>query len=236
MPTEDGPSSRRYVALLVAVALLVVAVASLRRRPKERPGTNGDEASTTSTGDQPVGEPVTTAESRDVAPGARAVPTGGAAPLDAAARERLRGAIWGALGEAEPAASTVDAAAAAYVLPLSVPDPPGDPGSMEPSYIQDRVRSDFFPLAKGCYDDALKAHADLAGQIVLRFIIVGDAKIGGIVESVDVLDKSTLRDPAMIECIRESFLDTRFPPPEHGGWVSVEYPITFLPDDDDGGD
>jgi hypothetical protein len=107
---------------------------------------------------------------------------------------------------------------------------------MEPGYIRERVRNDFFPFAKDCYAEAVKAQGDLAGELVLRFIIVGDSKIGGIVESVDVLDKSTLRDHAMIECIRESFLGTKFPASEHGGWVSVEYPISFSPDDDDGAD
>jgi hypothetical protein len=107
---------------------------------------------------------------------------------------------------------------------------------MEPGYIRERVRNDFFPFAKVCYAEAVKAQGDLAGELVLRFIIVGDSKIGGIVESVDVLDKSTLRDHAMIECIRESFLGTKFPASEHGGWVSVEYPISFSPDDDDGAD
>jgi hypothetical protein len=163
------------------------------------------------------------------------MPSAGSTVIDAAARERLRETIWGALGEGIPDSGS-EHPSTAYVLPVSVPDPPGDAGGMEPSYIQDRVRHDFFPFARDCYAEALKETGDLAGQIVLRFIIVGDSKIGGIVESVDVLDKSTLRDPAMIECIRESFLGTKFPPPEHGGWVSVEYPISFSPDDDEAGD
>jgi hypothetical protein len=72
---------------------------------------------------------------------------------------------------------------------------------------------------------------DPRGQIVFWFAIVGDEKVGGIVESVDVLDESTLRDPEMIECMRESFLSVTFPPPKGGGFVTVKYPMMFAPDD-----
>ena len=74
------------------------------------------------------------------------------------------------------------------------------------------------------------------GKSNLWFVIVGDAQIGGIVESVDVLNKSTLRDPDVIECLRESFLGITFPPPKGGGYVTVEYPIEFSPEDDDAAD
>jgi len=50
-----------------------------------------------------------------------------------------------------------------------------------------------------------------------------------------VLNKSTLRDPDVIECLRESFLGVTFPPPKGGGAVTVEYPIVFSNSDDDGG-
>ena len=50
---------------------------------------------------------------------------------------------------------------------------------------------------------------------------------------MDVLDKSTLRDPEFIDCMRQSFLSVTFPPPEGGGMVTVEYPIVFSPGDDD---
>ena len=61
--------------------------------------------------------------------------------------------------------------------------------------------------------------------------IVGDAKIGGVVESADVLDRSTLRDAEMIKCMRESMLTMTFPPPKQGGFVTVEYPLVFSNDD-----
>jgi hypothetical protein len=67
--------------------------------------------------------------------------------------------------------------------------------------------------------------------VQFAFNIVGDAKIGGIVEAVDVLDTSTLRDPDTIDCMRQSFLSVTFPPPPDGGTVTVVYPIEFTSDD-----
>jgi len=90
-------------------------------------------------------------------------------------------------------------------------------------------------MALGCYEDAEKRTPGLRGRIVLHFAVVGDSKIGGIVESADVLDASTIRDPMMIDCMRESMLSMTFPPPKQGGFVTVEYPIEFSPDEPDGG-
>jgi hypothetical protein len=225
---------------LVATAVVLVVAFALREPAHSSRAAAAAAAGSTTRGDEhgaadlarDLGAPETAAPRSAVA---RATPSDGSTILDAAARARLRETIWGALGEELPD-SGIERPPTAYVLPISVSDPPGANGRMEPEYIRDRVRNDFFPFARDCYAEALKTKGDLAGRIVLHFVIVGDSKIGGIVESVDVLDKSTLRDPTMIECIRESFLGTKFPPPENGGWVSVDYPISFSPDDDEAGD
>jgi hypothetical protein len=153
---------------------------------------------------------------------------------DRAARDRMRELIWRAFRQPPPPNETARPNVP-YVLPSAVPEPPGVPGRLEPEYIQDRMHSDFFPMARGCYEDATKRHPGLEGQIVLRFAIVGDNGIGGIVESADVMDRSTIRDQDMIECMRESMLSMTFPPPQQGGFVTVEYPILFGPEDPDGG-
>jgi hypothetical protein len=66
-------------------------------------------------------------------------------------------------------------------------------------------------------------------------VLVGDAEIGGVVESADVMDQSTIRDQGMIACIRESMLSMTFQPPSKGGFVTIEYPIDFHPDEPDAG-
>ncbi len=156
--------------------------------------------------------------------------------LDRKKRDDLRAAIWRSLGQDIPDAAP---APAAYVLP-EVPPWPDDPGDhenalgrLDPQYIQDRVRNEFFPLARKCYGDMSERIADAGGRVVLAFDIVGNKNIGGIVEQVDVLNKSTLRDPAFIDCMRQSFLSVRFPPPEGGGMVTVEYPIEFSAEEQD---
>lgn len=67
---------------------------------------------------------------------------------------------------------------------------------------------------------------------MLHFTVVGDHSVGGVVESTDVMDRSTTHDPAMIECIREAMLSMSFPPPEQGAFVTIEYPIDFDPDEE----
>jgi hypothetical protein len=160
--------------------------------------------------------------------------------IDPERREELRRAIWEAIAHAPPPEAAPSKRGAPYVLPdrppWDVPAPrandaaPGIPG-IDPKYIQQRVRDDFFPLASGCYDDALTRAPGLHGKVVFAFNIVGDARTGGIVEAVDVLSESTLRDPEVIDCMRQSFLSVVFPPPASGGEVTVVYPIEFAPDD-----
>ncbi len=147
-------------------------------------------------------------------------------------RDRMRDLIWQAFGQAPPPNET-SRPNVPYVLPSAVPEPPGIPGRIGPQYIQDRMHADFFPMARDCYDEAAKRSPGLEGTVVLRFAIVGDAHVGGVVESADVMDRSTIRDQAMIECMRESMLSMTFPPPETGGFVTVEYPVNFSPDEGD---
>jgi hypothetical protein len=154
--------------------------------------------------------------------------------LDRAKRDQLREAIWRSLGEEAPDAAPP--AKPAYVLPELPPWPegPSDSGpGIEPKYIQERVRKEFFPVALKCYTDMTDRIPDAGGSVVLAFDIVGNQNIGGIVEQVDVLNKSTLRDPQFVECMRQSFLSVTFPPPKGGGWVTVGYPIEFSPGEDE---
>jgi hypothetical protein len=157
----------------------------------------------------------------------------GATTKDRVKREAMRELIWRAFGRPPPPAAKAQPTSE-YVLPKEPPPAPeGDGGTIEPKYIQEHVRNEFFDLAKGCYADAIPKLANPRGRVVFWFTIVGDEKIGGIVESVAVLDESTLRDPEMIECMRQSFLSVTFPPPRGGGWVTVGYPIEFSPGEDE---
>lgn len=159
------------------------------------------------------------------------------AELRSETRERLRERLGASYPTAKPVARRPRASAQA------APPPPPEPAGastgprIEPKYIQERVREDFFPLARQCYEDALRRKPGVAGKVLLKFTIVGDEKIGGIVEESSIGEESTLRDDEFDTCMSESMMSMTFPPPKGGGTVTVTYPIDFSPGDDesDGG-
>lgn len=128
----------------------------------------------------------------------------------------------------KPAASTPPIAA-----PPSGNDDSSAPPGIEPKYIQERVRQDFFPLARDCYTSLLKRSPKVGGRAEIHFTIVGDESIGGIVEDASLGDGSTLNDAEFDDCIRESMMTMTFPPPKGGGSVTVTYPVEFSAGDDD---
>jgi hypothetical protein len=112
----------------------------------------------------------------------------------------------------------------------------GPSHNLSKEYLQTRMREDFFPLARACYVSALAKAPTLRGQIVVDFMIVGDAKVGGIVDQAKINDRSTITDAEFTGCIRESMLSMVFAPPDDNGWITVTYPFKFSPDEDDGTD
>jgi len=116
---------------------------------------------------------------------------------------------------------------------LTIPAGKNGPShNLSREYLQARIRDDFYPLAKACYETALAARPKLAGKIVVDFMIVGDAKVGGIVDQAKINDRTDIADAQMSDCIRESMLSMVFSPPENNGWVTVTYPFVFAPDGD----
>jgi hypothetical protein len=118
---------------------------------------------------------------------------------------------------------------------LTIPAGASGPShNLSREYLQARIREDFYPLALACYESALAAQPKLAGKIVVDFMIVGDAKVGGIVDQAKINDRTDIDDAKMTGCIRESMLSMVFAPPENDGWVSVTYPFEFAPEGDAG--
>jgi len=146
--------------------------------------------------------------------------------VDRAVRDALRKRIlegWAA--GAEPAV------AAAAKQGRFVPAPTGDGGqAMEPAYIQEVVRAEFFPMARACYGELL-SRKDAGGRIEMSFTIVADEHLGGIVEDVSVGTDGGIADEKMTTCMRESMSTLAFRPPAHGGMVTVVYPMVFAQDD-----
>jgi FecR protein len=161
------------------------------------------------------------------------------AALDRARADRMRDDLRRLFAEAGPAWGAPEPSAPSShapnhpTMPL-VPDGDGGDG-VDPSYLQKIVRSDFFPLARQCYDAASARNPALAGTIELKFRILGDPSIGGVVSEATLGDKTTIDDPEMRTCMAESMMSVTFAAPPHGGEVTVVYPIVFSPDEPDGG-
>ncbi len=94
-------------------------------------------------------------------------------------------------------------------------------------YIQTVVREEFFPLAKKCYEDFL-GKKDAGGRLEMKFTIVGDQKVGGVVDDVDLVVDGGIDDEELLTCMRESFLGVAFRPPPKD-WITVVYPIELHP-------
>ena len=149
---------------------------------------------------------------------------------DAKVRDALRKRIlagWAASAEPEVAAAAKEG--------RFVPAPEGpDGGRMDPKYIQEVIRDEFFPMARKCFEELLARKKDAKGRIEMSFTIVADEKLGGILEDVEAdHGDGGLADDKMTTCMRESMSSLAFRPPAHGGIVTVVYPIEFAPGDDD---
>jgi hypothetical protein len=163
----------------------------------------------------------------DPAPGASGASAASTPVLDKKARDELRRRIlagWAAGDDAEAAA-----AARAGRVPEKAPSG----GPLDAKYIQEVVRSDFFPMAVKCYEELQIRKKDARGRIEIKFKIIGDEKLGGIIEEADIDNDGGLADEKLDTCLRESFLSLSFKPPPKGGWVTVVYPMEFSPDDPD---
>ncbi|MET0594086.1 MAG: AgmX/PglI C-terminal domain-containing protein [Polyangiaceae bacterium] len=116
---------------------------------------------------------------------------------------------------------------------LTIPRGTNGPShNLSREYLEQRIREDFYPMAIACYEAALADTPTLAGKVVVDFMIVGDTKVGGIVDQAKINDRTTIADTKMTDCLRESMLSMVFAAPDNDGWVTVTYPFVFAPDGD----
>jgi hypothetical protein len=101
-------------------------------------------------------------------------------------------------------------------------------------FFQERIRNDFVPMAKGCYQDFLRRKPEAEGDVVVGFEVMGDETVGGVVSSAEIRDESTLRDESLETCLRESFLSVYFDPPPAGAVATIRMPFHFAHGDVDG--
>ncbi|MEM6293653.1 MAG: hypothetical protein AAGA54_20430 [Myxococcota bacterium] len=205
--------------------------------------TTGDALVRNDHGGARVGPTQTAVASEHVAPRNEPAPIVAKAPrpraptkLTAAQRRDVQRRLADALAERRTAPpKTPDEGAAEEAIA-------GDLGVLQKEYIREVVAEDLVPLASECYESVLANAPDLGGRVVMRFSIVGDESVGGLVEEVAFEDPNAPQDPEaeravpsfplaehpeFEECMRESTASMLFEPPQGGGRVTVTYPIVF---------
>ncbi len=218
---RDG--ARRWAAAGATLVLLATGVYFTLVRPRvPRSASHGaaeDEDPTASAEPPPAAITTASGEPTDAASPARPV-------LDKAKRDAMREAIYRAWGMAPPDERT---------HPSTWPTSPSASGEgFGKDYVRERIRDDYYPLAKDCYERGLKKNPKLAGKLVASFRIVGTKNTGGLVDWVDTASEdNTLDDREVLECMKQSLYSVTFDPPPHDGVVTVTYPIEFSPDERD---
>ncbi len=157
--------------------------------------------------------------------------------VDRARADRMRQALTALFAEAglpwgAPEPPGAASAPSAYpTMPVLAGSGPDAAPRIDPKYIQERVRGDLFPLAMQCYQSGMAKDPKLAGRIELKFTIMGDPKVGGVVGEASLGDGTTIADPEFQTCVKESLMSVSFDAPPNGGEVTVVYPIDFSPDE-----
>lgn len=225
---------RKILGLVAVLAAMAVALYAFQHAAPSGPVAQTDLPESDATG-----APTATDAPRPGPPPPRGIPVLDRKRADEM-REQLRalfaeaGTAWGA---AEPDPSTAPKRPGFAEMPA--PAGSGNQAqSAQGKYIQSVVREQFFPLARQCYEAAIAKHPGLAGKVELEFRIVGDKRVGGVVDQASLGDAGTLslRDDAFSQCMTESMMSVSFDAPPDGREVTVKYPIEFSPDDPDGGD
>jgi hypothetical protein len=101
-------------------------------------------------------------------------------------------------------------------------------------YVKDRMREDFMPLARQCYEHELEKDPKFSGRFVLKYRIVGDKHIGGVVDSAVYDDeKTTMKSASFAQCMTESMMSVSFgAPPEDQHEINITYPYVFSAGDE----
>lgn len=86
----------------------------------------------------------------------------------------------------------------------------------------DRVVKMRMDKIRGCYQRALQRDPSLSGEIVIRFEVGADGTIGSA-----SIKRSSIANSGVESCVREQFLQMRFPRPNGNQTVQVTYPIVF---------
>ena len=100
---------------------------------------------------------------------------------------------------------------------------------LRPHEIQGVIRSQWFPHAKGCYEELLKRDPAAGGKLVLDYAIEG--KDGSVVDATVETDDRPFEEETFQTCLLDSLTGLRFPA-FGSGRTTVRYPVVMTPGDD----
>ena len=106
--------------------------------------------------------------------------------------------------------------------------PPADPKAPE-TRSMDVIRKlvmDNRKAARKCYEDARKDLKDLKGDVVIHFVLDPEGKV----KSAELnQERSTLKSPAVSDCVIGVVKSIPFPKSSRGMETSTNYPFNFTP-------
>ena len=102
-----------------------------------------------------------------------------------------------------------------------VPGKPVVKGSLDKEIIRRVVRQHRNEI-RYCYEKQLQKKPDLAGKVVVKFVVSATGKVQSA-----VVAETTLKDEAVEGCVTKRVRRWTFPEPKGGGIVVVKYPFLF---------
>jgi hypothetical protein len=216
--------SRLRIKTLVAVAAVGAVLAGLLvllwsgRSPDPEP-----KASRSAESPPPVVESERRRAPRPSAPDRTASPRTEAPSAERRERERLRGALLHRYGRSSPLPDQPELDAEPVL-------PPASWSSLPEDYVRGILEDQLMPLAEACYEDLGSAEPE--ATVTLSLAVVGDAELGGVIDSIEVNAAESSTEGELSECLRQAAYELRFDPPDQGqGVEELEFTVDFSAQD-----
>lgn len=172
----------------------------------------------------------------------RAIVTAALAPptrtvRDRATRDAVRAEIYRTWSAANGASAPAGQARGPDPVTAPMPSQPSVV-PITPDYIRQRIREDFLPMARACYEQLLHRVPGSRGVARMRFRLVGSEGVGGVIDEANMLAPdggAAMGDAEFTTCMTESMMTMAFVPPPSGTSLEVTYPFRLEPDAPDAG-
>ncbi len=215
-------------ALLFAIATTVVIILPMRENSSTAPT---HAAHVTASRDASL-----------ASPSVAAVATASQLSLPSASQQRAaeRAAMLAAIASAREARAQRTIAPAGSATPTTPPrgTKPAMPAVPEPTRLEivdmtgdtsewaKRSLGTLNELLGQCYDLAHAEDPDLVGTMLIRFSLVGEPSVGGLLERVEIIEESTtVKLPSLRDCFTQQLYALELDPPPDG--VKIERDITL---------